>query len=348
MPTDSEWIFYRLNLVILKYTETHVRINFQFSLAVATCAVALGAVAPGTAVASEGETFGGPIGGTDMRSAYIPWNSGWYMGTVVAGGFANRDYGDNDKPIPGVTAQGYSWVGALGLSYVYPFKIFGGSVSSGGQLGYYAGRFKINGTFDSFRDLGDSYVQLLGWSKYIGPIGGEKPSTASSLPYGLTVKAAYSMIFPIGNYTPNKDITIGHNVYFFIPNFAFTYLTRPNFLGDGLEFSSAMFFDFASKNNHTNYSTGLVGDIDFAVTERMGNWQAGLAGYYAQQWQQDIQNGMPVAPNGKKLFTLALGPVVAYDIPKWHASVKLKVTLPVAQGNGLNTTRVILIFNKAL
>ncbi|OKO76962.1 hypothetical protein AC629_32305 [Bradyrhizobium sp. NAS80.1] len=117
-------------------------------------------------------------------------------------------------------------------------------------------------------------------------------------------------------------------------------------MGDGLELSARLFLDFASTNTATNYSTGAVADIDFAITEKFGRWQAGLAGYYGHQWQNDIHNGMIVAPNGKNLETIGVGPVVAYAIPEWNAVWKLKVLEPMTQRNSLNTTRVFLSFNK--
>nr|WP_288829456.1 transporter [uncultured Paraburkholderia sp.] len=91
-----------------------------------------------------------------------------------------------------------------------------------------------------------------------------------------------------------------------------------------------------------------MGDLDFAASERIGRWQAGVAGFYAHQWFDDNINGVTVPPNGKRLGALGVGPVLSYDIPEWQANLKVKVQFPVQQRNTLNITRFIIVFSKAL
>ena len=84
-------------------------------------------------------------------------------------------------------------------------------------------------------------------------------------------------------------------------------------------------------NEATHYASGDTVDIDFAVSERTGHWQYGLAGVYAWQLQGDKKNGMEV-PGGNKIGVVSLGPVVAYRIPGWKSVIKAKVLLPVYEG----------------
>ncbi len=302
-----------------------------------------------TTFGAEGQFFGGPVGGTDIRNAYLPPVPGFYLGTVLGSGWGSQINGDNAKASP-VQVHAGSMIGGVGLLYVYPFKILGGSLASAAQLSLVDGYMSLNHQHEYFRGIGDTYVELLSWSKYLGRFGSEDQSARPlpRLPYGLTVKLSYSMIFPTGKYNTTQIATPGHNVFFYIPNAAATYLTGPNFLGDGLEFSGHVFFDISSYNHRTNYQTGPLYDFDGAISERSGRWQYGVAGYYARQWGDDTQGGVPVLGTGKRLVTAAVGPVIAYDIPEWKASIKFKINFPVYERNTAVLTRVFMVFTKAL
>src|SRR6266481_487373 len=113
-----------------------MNIKFLSPIVVAAGIMAL-LSASSVALASEGSTFGGPVGGTEIRSAYVPATSGWYLGLVSGFGIATREYGPNGVPAPGVSAQGYSiYPLGVGIMYVYPFKLYGGTLSSVAQIPY--------------------------------------------------------------------------------------------------------------------------------------------------------------------------------------------------------------------
>jgi hypothetical protein len=305
-------------------------------------AMVLAAVSSTAAHAAEGSIYGGPIGGTDIRNAYLPAKPGLYLGLVSSTATADQSYnnvGVNRALDVEATAQTF----AASLTYVYPVKLFGGTIATSAQANFQVGHLTINAGHDPYHGVGDVYSDLLAWSRYVGPVFGEaKNPLAPKLPYGLTVKAAYSMIFPTGKYTPTEPNYPGHEDFFFIPNFAASYLTQPNALGDGVEFSAHVFADFASENPKTHYHSGPVIDTDFAVTERRGRWQGGLQGYYSKQVGDDFRNDVLVQPDGKRLMVFYLGPVIAFDMPKQRATVRLKVTFPVEVRNTLNVTRYIL------
>lgn len=301
------------------------------------------------ALASEGNIFGGPVGGTDIRNATLPTHSGFYGALIGAQTYGTRAYGDNWSQNPRADVGVHVSGAAATLLYVYPVSLWGGTLASSvqGQVTY--GHMSVNGRSQYFEGFGDVYSELIAYSKYFGPLWNSNPEKrASNLPYGLTVKLAYSMIFPIGKYNTTDLQTVGHNDFFYIPNIALTCLTAPNLLGDGLEISTHLFFDFFAKNRRTYYASGPVGDLDFAISERIGLWQAGVAGFYARQWADDSINGALAPPNGKRLGALALGPVISYDIPGWKASIKVKAQFPVQQKNTINITRIIVAFSKAL
>jgi hypothetical protein len=293
--------------------------------------VAATASAINSARASEGANYGGPIGGDDIQAAILPPVSGFY-GALVAGYARGNEYDGNDAhQDPALNGKIASGVAAAGLLYVYPYKLFGGALGTTLQGSVNGGRIEINGASQTYSGISDLYSDLLMWSRYLGSAPAGQP------PVGLTLKLAYSMVFPVGKYNTTDLYTSGRNVWYFIPNAAFTYLTGPNALGDGLEVSAHLFMNFAAKNRATHYASGTVADINFAVSEHWGRWQGGIAGYYASL----------VQPDGRRYASLAIGPVISYDIPGWKSNVKFKALFPVHTKNSLAATTAYVVYSKA-
>jgi hypothetical protein len=293
------------------------------------------------AYATQGLTYGGPKGGTDINGAYLPQDSGFYGLALLWGGTPNAYYGNNGGPSSAENLHGWAVVPLLGLLYVYPFKLAGGTLASDALQNYAIDRFCVNGKCKSKSELGDLYSDLIMWSRHIGA----EPSPGG-LPYGLTVKAAFSMQFPTGNYNHYSPTpSAGFNIYRFIPNVALTYLTGPNAIGDGVEFSTQIFYGISTTNEAIHYSSGNTVDIDFAVSERSGRWQYGIAGFYAWQLQGDKVNGVEV-PGGNKLGVVALGPVLAYRIPSWKSVIKAKLLLPVYTRNTAHQVTAVVTIVK--
>ena len=299
------------------------------------------------ASASEGSVYGGPLGGTDIGNALLPSKAGLYFGIVDVVGPSNKLYNGNGDVNTSAHANVFVDAVGLGLLYVYPFKLLGGNLGTSVQESYQIGHVNLNGQKDKFSGVADIYSDLAEWSKYLGPMFGEGNSipAGSRLPYGLTVKLAYSMIFPVGRYAADQLYTPGHNDYFFIPNAAFTYLTPPNRFGSGFEVDGHFFQNFASENGATNYYSGTVSDFDFALTERTNRWQYGIQGYYAVQIQNDTRNGIVVSPGGKRLQLLDIGPLLSYSFPKIGSNIKAKVEFPVYVQNAFNTTRFVVSYS---
>jgi hypothetical protein len=160
--------------------------------------------------------------------------------------------------------HGWATVPAVGLIYVYPFKLAGGTLASAALPISAIFRECVNGKCQMKEEFGDLYSDIIMWSRHIG----SEPSP-SGLPYGLTVKAAFSMQFPTGRYELSSPTpSAGFNTYRIIPNVALTYLTGPNSIGDGVEFSTQIFYGITTTNKANQYASGDTVDIDFAVSER--------------------------------------------------------------------------------
>jgi hypothetical protein len=291
---------------------------------------------------SEGLTYGGPRGGTDINGAYLPQSSGFYGIALLWGAAPNAYYGDNGSRSSAVDFHGKAGVPGLGLLYVYPFKLAGGTLASDVLDIYTVNRLCVNKTCKTQYQWGDLYSDIIMWSRYFG-----SSTSPQGLPYGLTVKLAFSMQFPTGTYIAHSAIPpAGFNIYRIIPNVALTYLTGPNAIGDGVEFSTQIFYATTTTNSATHYASGDTLDIDFAVSERSGRWQYGLAGTYAFQLQGDKKNGVEV-PGGNKIGVFSLGPVLAYRIPSWKSVIKVKVLLPVYARNTAHQPTAVVTFVKA-
>jgi hypothetical protein len=283
----------------------------------------------GPALAAEGATFGGPIGFADVRSAYLPSAPGFYLTLAEVPTWSTSLNGSNGKPNPAFYQNNLEInINAAILTYVYPWKPFGGTLATTVQeTNFDYVHWIRNGVTQNDPGWGDPYVDILRWSKHFGDTTAPDASLPK-LPYGLTVQLNASAIFPIGTYNPDKFLQVGHNDYFFVPNFALSYLTKPNFLGDGLEFSARFFYNHATTNPVTNYAQGDIVDVDAAISERVGRWQYGVAGNFATQINSDAQNGRYVGPDGRYLTLSRVGPVLIYDAD-WGGTFKAKFQYPV-------------------
>lgn len=303
--------------------------------------VLLPALGAGGAWALEGAAPTGPIGGTDVRSALLP-PPGLY-GVAVG---ADVAMGDLYTPIGAIPASGSTLVGGGALLYVYDTSFLGGSIASSIYAGYEQQCYGVRqpGARTCVDGIIDIYSDLLLWSFFIpdkhssGQQGGIFP-----IPYGLAIQFGVGVGFPTGPWNLGSPLNVGANFYDIVPNIAFTY-TIPSIFGlgagDATEFSTRIFHHFYTKNHDTNYKTGNILNIDWAITQRLDNWQFGLSGTYWSQVSNDEINGLMVGPDGNQAMGIAMGPVLSYDFIaaerpwnltfKWNIRIKVENT-PAAE-----------------
>jgi hypothetical protein len=302
--------------------------------------------------AAEGSTVAGPIGGTDIRSAFLP-PPGFYGAIVGVGASAYQLRDGSGQPRAGLNAVGITAVSAGAvLVYVPDFKLFDGSIAFLGAVG--AGQ--ICGQIVSTRPsrcrsgVGDPYVEMF-WSRFYGFTRPSSDKTALPIREGLAVGAGLGAVLPFGPYNStiqaSNGVTVGSNTLIVAPSIAFTYTTPP-LIAEGTEFSSKIYWNNYNTNSDTNYSTGSNINADFGVSEHIGRWQIGVAGYYLRQFEDDLRAGVPVAPDGRRAEVLSMGPVVNYDIPEAAASIKFKVRSSVFANNTAMVTTFVLRFAKKL
>jgi hypothetical protein len=288
------------------------RLGFRLFAITAISALFVGLLATRPAHATEAGLFAGPIGGSDIRSGYLPAQSGFYTGLITLGASYNGLTDQNGHPSTVRPASYEARLAAFYGLYVYPWKPLGGTIATSVSQAYDFISEQIETRKQANSGFLDTYSDVLVWSKHVGSSSAPSGAGSPPLPYGLNVSAAYSMVFKDGRYDI-KDLTVeGHDYYVYIPNFSMTYLTGPKFsLGDGTEISTRLFYDMPTRNNANGYQSGQVFDIDWGLSERFGKLQTGLAGNFATQTTPDVKNGVRVAPDGNYLQRASLGPVLA-------------------------------------
>jgi hypothetical protein len=302
--------------------------------------------------ALEGSSTAGPIGGTDIRTAQLP-PPGLYGGAIALYAEAYGFYDGAGNLVPALSALDLARtrVGPF-LFYVPDIQVFGGSIGIGGiiPLGVECGRLFDTTPRRCISGVGDPYVEI-GWSRFFGAVRPSRYANAYPIAEGLTVALGFGVVIPIGRYNAvdatTQGLVIGNNVWDFAPTFAFTYMTKP-ILAEGTEFSARLYWNNYLKNPDTQYSTGSVLNIDFAVSERIGRFQVGIAGYYAFQIADDKQFGIPIVPDGRRGEALTLGGVLAYDMPEYGAFLKIKVLKTFVTHNSVKSPGFAVTFVKKL
>lgn len=325
--------------------------GFASRLALGICCLSICA-APVSVWAAEGSTVAGPIGGTDIRSAFLP-TSGFY-GALILGGASTYQLRDGSgDPRAGLNAVGLNSKSAAGvLLYVPDFKVFDGSVGFLGVAGFgsVCGQIRSANPETCRSGFGDIYVEA-SWSRFFGFTRPSREKGALPIRQGLAIRTGLGAVLPTGLYDAqiqaSNGVTVGSNTLIVAPSIAFTYTTPP-LLADGTEFSSKIYLNSYARNSATDYVSGKNINIDFAVSEHIGRWQVGVAGYYLRQFTDDTRGGVTVAPDGRRAEVLSLGGVINYDIPHIGTAIKFKARSSVFAYNTAMTTAFYLTIAKKL
>lgn len=303
----------------------------------AACAPAIGA---------EGATLAGPVGGTDIRSALLP-PPGVYGGNVSLWATAVDFMDGSGNSNPALAEAGLTkLISGTFLAYVPDLKVFGGSVAFAGMVPVErdCGQLSANTSTECLTGLADPYVELA-WSRSFGKVRPSQFAGAAPILEGLTVLAGIGMVLPMGKYDAglarSHGTTVGNNIFDFSPTLAITYTTPP-ILAEGTELSAKLYWNNYLTNPTTDYHAGDLLNLDFALSERIGRYQVGVAGFYAVQVEDDELLGTRVAPDGRRAKTAYVGGVVNYDMPEHNATLKLKTLSSVMSENATWTHAVIV------
>lgn len=295
--------------------------------------------------AIEGPTAAGPIGGTDLKSAFLP-PPGLYGGTIQ-GYAATTDFVDGrGQTIPVLSdAHLQKAVFAPFLYYAPELPVLGGSVGIGALLpmGGQCGRLFVGTSSRCQTGLGDLYVEA-NWGRFFGTLRPSKDPGAFPIPEGLAVMVGLGVVFPTGDFTAvaplSQALSFGNNTWDIAPSIAVTY-TTPAIIGEGTEISAKFYWNNYLRNPTTTYQAGDLLNLDFAVSEHFGRLQFGLAGLYAAQAEDDRIGGARIPPDGRRGELFALGAVAGYDFPEYAASLKVKAMSSVIASNTVQSWLIV-------
>ena len=310
--------------------------------------VVFGLSAPAHAI--EGPAAAGPIGGTDIRSAMLP-PPGLYYGTFGLAAEAYNFLDGHGDTIPALkSGHLFKEVGAPFLFYVPKAKVLGGSIGIGALIpgGNTCGHLFLGENNECKWTVGDPYVEL-DWSRsWAKPRPSNYPGAYPIL-QGLTVLAGFGTLFPAGHFDSTslttQALSLGTNTWDFAPTGGFTYTTAP-IIAEGTELSFRVYWNNYLENPETHYSTGDLLDFEFAISEHIGKFQVGFAGFYAFQTEDDKIFGKSIPPDGRRAAVLEIGPVIAYDMPEHEMSVKIKTVSSVYSINTVEAWGVVLTLFK--
>jgi Putative MetA-pathway of phenol degradation len=303
-----------------------------------------------SAWAVEGAVAAGPIGGSDIRSAILP-PPGLYGGAVA---LYNNVTGYNDgtgHPAPALNAVGINnYAGGAFFLYVPDVKLFDGRIGLAGFESAEKGCGQLVSVIPKrcITGFGDPYFEL-SWSRSFGAL--RPPTTAGAFPIvqGLVVDAGIGAVLPIGNYNQQTQaqnaVSAGNSTLDIAPSVAVTYTTPP-LIADGTEFSAKLYWDNYATNPVTQYHASSLFDVDFAVTEHIGRFQLGPAGFYIFQTGEDRQYGAIIPPDGRRLEYMAMGGVINYDMAEYNAVIRFKANTTVVAQNGVVAKLFVLSFAK--
>jgi hypothetical protein len=302
--------------------------------------------------AAEGTTAAGPVGGPDIRAAFLP-PPGLYGAVISLGSMTPQVRDGSGNPRAGLDAVDIKAITAgIALLYVPDVKLFGGSIGilGIGGVGLICGQIVSTSPSRCESGVGDSYVEM-GWSRFYGFTRKSREQGAYPIREGLAIAAGLGVVFPSGHYNQrvqaSNGVSIGKNIWDVAPSVAFTYTTPP-LIAEGTEFSTKIYLNNYFKNSVTDYKSGTLVDFEFAVSEHIGQWQVGVAGYYLRQIADDLRSGAAVAADGRRLQSMSLGGVINYDMAAINASVKLKVRTSVFAYNSGTFTSYTVTFAKKL
>ena len=244
----------------------------------------------GNAQATEGGGSSYPVGAENYLTGALP-PPGFYGMAYASHYDADSLRGNNGDKLPVDFRVRASSIDPRFI-WVTDQQILGGSLAFHAVMPLVDLRVDLNGQSQRKQGLGDM-------------------TFGSGLGYRLTDKlhaiVALDVLAPTGEYDRHD----------FQPVVAFSYIDPV-----GLNADAKIMYDFNTKNNATDYTSGQEFHVDYSVGWGLGNgWVVGLGGYVYQQTTDDRQYGETIENN--KGHALAIGPSIKYASQKgWFLTAK--------------------------
>ncbi|NTG90856.1 transporter [Agrobacterium rhizogenes] len=266
------------------------------------------------AIAAESIAAAGPIGGTDINAAFLPPEGLWVSGIGATVGFSDY-YDDGGTQL---RSRGNDTLGGVGILYSYPGKFYGGQLASTLFTGYERLCFGVaQYAKNCSSGVKDIYSDVLMWSRYFPSDAALRQSQDDvQRPFGTAVLVGLGLTIPTGNYDKVSPINNSANFWGFSPNIALTYTAPsplPDIFGDAVQLNGRLFYHMYTENKDTQYQTGSVLSLDWAVVMMKGQWKYGLAGMAYTQLEDDTIGGVVHPNNGNRSEVIGFGPIISRD-----------------------------------
>lgn len=243
----------------------------------------------GAAFATEGGGSASSNGAEGSMAGVLP-PKGLYFINYAEYMYSDRFNGsDGDSAVPGFEVKGIAEV--LRFVYMSDIEFLGGHV--GGHIIFPFVHLEVDtpAGSQSKTGMGDIQMGLLNAWHF------------KNLHFAL----GPDIFVPVGSYDEDDIANIGRNYFTFEPVFAVTYLNE-----SGFEISAKFMYDINTENSDTNYKSGQEFHFDSFIGWHIGQWTAGINGYYYKQVTDDEVDGKKYL-DGHKGQAMALGPEVKYD-----------------------------------
>jgi hypothetical protein len=240
-------------------------------------------------------------GFSGFMAGYVPPESGLYVSDIYYyyHGSAGREVRNGNVEL-GVDATLNA--DALMGTYVTDFKIFGGTYAFSAAAVY------------AWADIGASVVTPLGAVQISQSQDGFSDSLVAPIILGwhdgnFNWSVSTLFLVPTGAYDPH-ELSVGRNIWAFMPQFSLTYFDP----AAGWDLSAAITYVTQSNNDATDYQSGDLLHVDWAIGKRFGAglaWEAGIQGNMVEQVSGDSGSGAKLGSFKEQAF--GIGPALGYS-----------------------------------
>ena len=151
-----------------------------------------------------------------------------------------------------------------------------------------------------------------------------------------------SVVAPTGLYRKGDLAFTSLNYWTVLPQFALTYFDPAS----GWDVSAAVAYAVNTKNQATQYLTGNIFDLDWAVGKQLTPaWKIGIAGYYLQQVTGDSGSGAVLGANQMSVWALGPAATYSFEIGQTPVSLLAKWTHEIAASRTFQGDTVTTAFS---
>ena len=274
------------------------------------------------AYAAEGGTSAYLKGYKDFLSGVLPTEPGVYVRNDVIYYSGNIDATVTGGQVRLELSQ-WSLSNLFSATFVTPASVLGGTYALGAIVPLTKAEVKIGidtsrgnlSSSDAVFNLDDLILNpvMLGWNSG-----------------NFHWMALVSIALPTASYNKNNIANTGLNYWSVQPQFSITYYEPQK----GLDLSAGLIYVINTENHATNYRTGNLFHLDWAVGKQLNpTWKIGVVGYLMKQVTADSGAGATLGPDKSSVWALGPAGTYSFELNDMPLSVLAKWTHEFAASN---------------